>query len=135
MNGKKKRHVILIVLAVVVLAAGILGGRELWLYEHPEMQITFSYDKRENLYRSYPFCAIRGRSHIGQGYAARYDEEIQRFGKRTDIPGAYTFSTLERGKANEEKSIMDNRGMYHTNQYMGYQGNLFVQQSRSNHHI
>ena len=56
----------------------------------------------------------------------------QRFGKRTDIPGAYTFSTLERGKANEEKSIMDNRGMYHTNQYMGYQGNLFVQQSRSN---
>jgi hypothetical protein len=135
MNGKKKRYVILIVLAVVVLAAGILGGRELWLYEHPEMQITFSYDKRENLYRSYPFCAIRGRSHIGQGYAARYDEEIQRCGKRTDIPGAYTFSTLERGKANEEKSIMDNRGMYHTNQYMGYQGNLFVQQSRSNHHI
>ena len=59
----------------------------------------------------------------------------QRFGKRTDIPGAYTFSTLERGKANEEKSIMDNRGMYHTNQYMGYQGNLFVQQSRSNHYI
>lgn len=38
----------------------------------------------------------------------------------TDIPGAYTFSTLERGKANEEKSIMDNRGMYHPNQYMGY---------------
>ena len=31
MNGKKKRHVILIVLAVVALAAGILGGRELWL--------------------------------------------------------------------------------------------------------
>ena len=31
MNGKKKRHVILIVLAVVMLAAGILGGRELWL--------------------------------------------------------------------------------------------------------
>ena len=31
MNGKKKRHVILIVLAMVVLAAGILGGRELWL--------------------------------------------------------------------------------------------------------
>lgn len=29
MNGKKKRHVILIVLAVVALAAGILGGREL----------------------------------------------------------------------------------------------------------
>ena len=37
MNGKKKRYVILIVLAVVVLAAGILGGRELWLYEHPEI--------------------------------------------------------------------------------------------------
>ena len=40
MNGKKKRHVILIVLAVVALAAGILGGRELWLYEHPEIQIV-----------------------------------------------------------------------------------------------
>ena len=43
MNGKKKRHVILIVLAVVALAAGILGGRELWLYEHPEIQIRFSH--------------------------------------------------------------------------------------------
>ena len=31
MNGKKKRHVILSILAVVVLAAGILGGREVWL--------------------------------------------------------------------------------------------------------
>ena len=40
MNGKKKRHVILIVLAVVALAAGILGGRELWLYEHPEMIVV-----------------------------------------------------------------------------------------------
>ena len=28
----------LIVLAVVVLAAGILGGRELWMYEHPEIE-------------------------------------------------------------------------------------------------
>ena len=36
-------------------------------------------DKRENIYRSYPFCVIRGRSHIGQGYAVRYDEEIQQF--------------------------------------------------------
>ena len=45
MNGKKKRYVILIVLAVVVLAAGILGGRELWLYEHPEIQIRFSHDR------------------------------------------------------------------------------------------
>ena len=45
MNGKKKRYVILIILAVVVLAAGILGGRELWLYEHPEIQIRFSHDR------------------------------------------------------------------------------------------
>lgn len=67
------------IIAVVMLAAGILCGHEVWLYEHPEMQITFSCDKRENIYRSYPFCAIRGRSHIGQGYAARYDEEIQQF--------------------------------------------------------
>ena len=51
MNGKKKRHVILIVLAVVALAAGILGGRELWLYEHPEIQIRFSHDRSEDLYR------------------------------------------------------------------------------------
>ena len=62
--------------AVVLLTAGILCGREVWLYEHPEIRITFSCDKRENIYRSYPFCVIRGRSHIGQGYAVRYDEEI-----------------------------------------------------------
>ena len=64
---------------VVLLTAGILCGREVWLYEHPEIRITFSCDKRENIYRSYPFCVIRGRSHIGQGYAVRYDEEIQQF--------------------------------------------------------
>ena len=63
-------------IAVVLLTAGILCGREVWLYEHPEIRITFSCDKRENIYRSYPFCVIRGRSHIGQGYAVRYDEEI-----------------------------------------------------------
>ena len=61
-------------IAVVLLTAGILCGREVWLYEHPEIRITFSCDKRENIYRSYPFCVIRGRSHIG--YAVRYDEEI-----------------------------------------------------------
>lgn len=72
------------IIAVVLLAAGILCGREVWLYEHPEIRITFSCDKRENLYRSYPFCAIRGRSHIGQGYAARYDEEIQQFRATTE---------------------------------------------------
>jgi len=66
-------------IAVVLLTAGILCGREVWLYEHPEIRITFSCDKRENIYRSYPFCVIRGRSHIGQGYAVRYDEEIQQF--------------------------------------------------------
>lgn len=66
-------------IAVVLLTAGILCRREVWLYEHPEIRITFSCDKRENIYRSYPFCVIRGRSHIGQGYAVRYDEEIQQF--------------------------------------------------------
>lgn len=34
------------IIAVVMLAAGILCGHEVWLYEHPEMQITFSCDKR-----------------------------------------------------------------------------------------
>ena len=71
--------IFLSIIMVLLLAAGILCGREVWLYEHPEIRITFSCDKRENLYRSYPFCAIRGRSHIGQGYAARYDEKIQQF--------------------------------------------------------
>ena len=71
------------IIAVLLLTAGILCGREVWLYEHPEIRITFSCDKRENVYLSYPFCAIRGRSHIGQGYAARYDEEIQQFRNTT----------------------------------------------------
>lgn len=84
MNGKKKRHVILIVLAVVVLAAGILGGRELWLYEHPEIQIRFSHDSSEDLYRSYPICSIRSRSHIGQGYAKQYGEELRQYWEATN---------------------------------------------------
>ena len=84
MNGKKKRHVILIVLAVVVLAAGILGGRELWLYEHPEIQIRFSHDRSEDFYRSYPICSIRSRSHIGQGYAKRYSEELRQYWEATN---------------------------------------------------
>ncbi len=71
--------VVFLSIIMVLLAAGILCGREVWLYEHPEIRITFSCDKRENIYRSYPFCVIRGRSHIGQGYAARYDERIQQF--------------------------------------------------------
>ena len=84
MNGKKKRHVILIVLAVVALAAGILGGRELWLYEHPEIQIRFSHDRSEDLYRSYPICSIRSRSHIGQGYAKQYGEELRQYWEATN---------------------------------------------------
>lgn len=83
MNRKKKRFIILIPLAVV-LTAGILGGRELWLYEHPEIQITFSHDRSEDLYRSYPICSIRSRSHIGQGYAARYDEELRQYWEATN---------------------------------------------------
>ena len=84
MNSKKKRHVILIVLAVVVLAAGILGGRELWLYEHPEIQIRFSHDRSDDLYRSYPICSIRSRSHIGQGYAKQYGEELRQYWEATN---------------------------------------------------
>lgn len=84
MNSKKKRHVILIVLAVVALAAGILGGRELWLYEHPEIQIRFSHDRSEDLYRSYPICSIRSRSHIGQGYAKQYGEELRQYWEVTN---------------------------------------------------
>ena len=82
MNGKKKRHVILIVLAVVVLAAGILGGRELWLYEHPEIQIRFSHDRSEDLYRSYPICSIRSRSHIGQGMRSSMVRNCGSIGKQ-----------------------------------------------------
>mgnify|MGYP004534655395 CR=1 FL=1 len=84
MNGKKKRHVILSILAVVVLAAGILGGREVWLYEHPEIQIRFSHDRSEDLYRSYPICSIRSRSHIGQGYAKQYGEELRQYWEATN---------------------------------------------------
>ena len=84
MNGKKKRHVILSILAVVVLAAGILGGREVWLYEHPEIQINFSHDRSEDFYRSYPICSIRSRSHIGQGYAKRYSEELRQYWEATN---------------------------------------------------
>ena len=71
-------------LAVLVLTAGILGGRELWLYEHPEIQITFSHDRSEDLYRSYPICSIRSRSRIGQGHAPRYDEELRQYWEATN---------------------------------------------------
>ena len=37
-------------IAVVLLTAGILCGREVWLYEHPEIRITFSCDKRKKIY-------------------------------------------------------------------------------------
>ena len=103
-----------------------------------QRQVDGEWQDAETVPDNYGFplgVALRstGTGRISNGLGCL--KKRQRFGKRTDIPGAYTFSTLERGKANEEKSIMDNRGMYHTNQYMGYQGNLFVQQSRSNHHI
>ena len=73
-----------ITVAVVMLAAGILGGRELWLYEHPEIQIRFSHDRSEDLYRSYPICSIRSRSHIGQGYAKQYGEELRQYWEATN---------------------------------------------------
>ena len=84
MNGKKKRRIILSVLAVVVLAAGILGVREVWLYEHPEVQIRFSHDRSEDFYRSYPICSIRSRSNIGLGYAKRYSEELRQYWEATN---------------------------------------------------
>ena len=84
MNGKKKRHIILSVLAAVVLVAGILGGREVWLYEHPEIQIRFTHDRSEDFYRSYPICSIRSRSNIGQGYAKRYSEELRQYWEATN---------------------------------------------------
>lgn len=46
-ENQRKSDVFLSLIAVVLLTAGILCGREVWLYEHPEIRITFSCDKRK----------------------------------------------------------------------------------------
>ena len=107
MNRKKKRLIILSVLAVVVLAAGILGGREVWLYEHPEIQINFSHDRSENLYRSYPICSIRSRSRVGQGYAPRYDEDA---GTEVTYGDAYILQRRIDGEWQDAETVIEDYG-------------------------
>ena len=75
-RGKK---VILTVLAAAVLVVAVCGGYELWLYEHPDIEIRFSHDRSKDFYRSYPICSFRGRSHLGQGYNKRFDEQLRQF--------------------------------------------------------
>ena len=69
----KKKLLCIIVLGVIMIS--IWGIKEIYLYNNPEIIITFSSEEADELYRSLPLYAITARSKFGQ--AARYDTEMK----------------------------------------------------------
>ena len=81
---KRGKKVLLTVVTIVLLAVVVCGGYELWMYEHPEIQIGFNRQQSEGIDRLYPTCSIRSRSHIGEGYDKRFNEQLRQYWEATN---------------------------------------------------
>ena len=51
---KRGKKVLLTVVTIVLLAVVVCGGYELWMYEHPEIQIRFNRQQSEGIDRIRP---------------------------------------------------------------------------------
>ena len=81
---KRGKKIILTVAAMVLLAVVICGGYEVWLYEHPDIEIRFTRQQSEGIDRLYPSCSIGSRSHIGEGYDKRFNEQLRQYWEATN---------------------------------------------------
>ena len=61
------------IIGVCIILISIWGIREIYLYNNPEVIITYSNENTEEAHRSLPIYAINPKSRFGQ--AARYDKE------------------------------------------------------------
>ena len=69
---KKK---VLWIIGVCIILISIWGIREIYLYNNPEVIITYSNENTEESHRSLPVYATNPKSRFGQ--AARYDKEMK----------------------------------------------------------
>ena len=63
------------IIGVCIILISIWGIREIYLYNNPEVIITYSNENTEEAHRSLPIYAINPKSRFGQ--AARYDKEMK----------------------------------------------------------
>ena len=77
---KKK---VLWIIGVCIILISIWGIREIYLYNNPEVIITYSNENTEESHRSLPVYAINPKSRFGQ--AARYDKEMKDWWLHNDL--------------------------------------------------
>lgn len=70
------------VIALCAIVLCVLASREIYLYNNPEIIISYSKEEGEDLYRSLPVYAINPKSRFGQ--AKRYDKEMKDWWETTN---------------------------------------------------
>lgn len=92
----KPRKVFVIILALILLAGGIWGIGEVYLYYHPEVIITYSDQESEDQYLSLPMYLIVPRSRFGN--AARFEDEMKEWALATNEITEWIYYDLEKPK-------------------------------------
>ena len=70
---------------MVLLAVVICGGYELWLYEHPDIEIRFTRQQSEGIDRLYPRLFDRQQiSYRREGYDKRFNEQLRQYWEATN---------------------------------------------------
>ena len=87
---KKK---VLWIIGVCIIIISIWGIREIYLYNNPEVIITYSNENTEESHRSLPVYAINPRSIFGQ--AARYDKEMKDWWEATNEVNLWFHNNLK----------------------------------------
>lgn len=92
----KIRRMFLLILVVVILTGGIWGIRETYLYNHPDVIISYTTQESEDMYLSLPMYLIVPRSRFGN--AARFDEEMREWGLATNEVTDWIYLDFEKPK-------------------------------------
>ncbi len=92
----KPRKLAILILAAVLLAGGIWGTVEAYLYCHPKVIITYSDQESEDQYLSLPMYLIVPRSRFGN--AARFEEEMKEWALATNEITEWIYYELEKPK-------------------------------------
>lgn len=104
----KWQEIILLVLALFILIAGVLGIREVYLYNNPEIIITYAHMESEDSYMSLPTYVIVPRSRFGN--AARYDQEMRAWFVATNEVTEWLYSNFDKPRhVNSNVEIVDGK--------------------------
>ncbi len=92
----KNHKIFLLILAVVILTGGIWGIRETYLYNHPDIIISYTTQESEDVYLSLPMYLIVPRSRFGN--ATRFDKEMREWGLATNEVADWIYLDFQKPK-------------------------------------